>query len=187
MREVPYGNDGSFSRESIINRINSDLANDFGNLAQRSLSMIAKNCDGILPTPGALSAEDKALLDSAKKALPEMREAMAGQQIHRMLEAMWKVVGDANRYFDAQAPWALRKSDPPRMATVLYVTAEVVRILALYAQAITPMAAARLLDQLAVAPAKRRFGDIDTPLSGGIGLPKPEGVFPRHVEAAAKE
>src|SRR5690606_26599081 len=90
MREVPYGNDGSFSKESMVNRINSDLANDFGNLAQRVLSMIAKNLGGVLPVPGALTADDQALVATAKAALPDMREAMKTQQVHRMLEAIWK-------------------------------------------------------------------------------------------------
>jgi methionyl-tRNA synthetase len=183
MREVPFGNDGSFSKESMVNRINSDLANDFGNLAQRVLSMIAKNCDGRLPTPAGLDADDEVLLNSARNALTEMREAMATQQIHRMLEAVWRVVGEANRYVDAQAPWALRKTSPARMATVLFVLADVIRILAIYAQAVVPGSAARMLDQLAVPADKRSFADIAAPLVAGTALPKPEGVFPRYVEA----
>jgi methionyl-tRNA synthetase len=183
MREVPYGNDGSFSKESMVNRINSDLANDFGNLAQRVLSFIAKNLGGTLPVPGALTADDKALIDAAKAALPDMREAMKTQQIHRMLEAVWKVVGDANRYIDAQAPWALKKTDPARMGTVLYVAADVIRILAIYAQSITPGAAGKLLAQLGVPEGKRNFADIETPIVGGAILPAPSGVFPRYVEA----
>jgi len=183
MREVPYGNDGSFSKESMVNRINSDLANDFGNLAQRVLSMIAKNLGGVLPVPGALTADDQALVATAKAALPDMREAMKTQQVHRMLEAVWKVVAEANRYVDAQAPWVLRKTDPARMGTVLYVAANVVRILAIYALSITPDAATRLLVQLGVAEDRRKFSDIDTPLTGGASLPAPAGVFPRYVEA----
>ena len=183
MREVPYGNDGSFSKESMVNRINSDLANDFGNLAQRVLSMIAKNLGGVLPVPGALTADDQALVATAKAALPDMREAMKTQQVHRMLEAIWKVVAEANRYVDAQAPWVLRKTDPARMGTVLYVAADVIRILAIYALSITPDAAARLLAQLGVPEDRRKFADIETPLAGGTSLPAPAGVFPRYVEA----
>jgi methionyl-tRNA synthetase len=183
MREVPFGNDGSFSKESMVNRINSDLANDFGNLAQRVLSMIAKNCDGKLPKPAGLDADDEVLLNSARNALVEMREAMATQQIHRMLESVWRVVGEANRYVDAQAPWALRKNNPTRMATVLYVLADVIRILAIYAQAVVPGSAAKMLDQLAVPADKRSFADIATPIAAGTALPKPEGIFPRYVEA----
>ncbi|NMM45965.1 methionine--tRNA ligase [Rhodospirillaceae bacterium KN72] len=182
MREVPYGNDGSFSKESMVNRINSDLANDLGNLGQRVLSMIAKNCDGKVPTPGALTPDDDVLIGAAKGALDEMRTAMEIQAIHRMLEAVWKVVGDANRYVDAQAPWALRKTDPDRMATVLYVLADVIRMLGIYVQSTVPASASKLLDQLAVAQDVRSFADIEAALVPGTELPKPQPVFPRYVE-----
>lgn len=183
MREVPYGNDGSFSRESMINRINSDLSNDLGNLAQRVLSMIAKNCGAAAPQPGPLSAEDEALLTAARDVLPKMREAMEVQAIHKALEAVWRVVSDANRYVDAQAPWALRKSDPDRMGTVLYVLADVIRMLGIYVQPVVPGSAGRLLDQLAVAQDARRIADIETALVPGTPLPAPKPVFPRHADA----
>jgi methionyl-tRNA synthetase len=191
MREVPYGQDGSFSREAMIHRINGDLANDLGNLAQRVLSMIAKNCGGVVPEKGALTADDEAMLAAARSAAPEMREAMQNFAIHRALEAIWRVVADCNRYLDAQAPWALRKTDPERMATVLWVAAETIRHVAILAQPATPGAMERLLDQLAV-PAEARdivYLDDANALSPGTALPKPEGVFPRFVEpeAAAAE
>jgi methionyl-tRNA synthetase len=184
MREVPYGNDGSFSKESMVNRINSDLANDFGNLAQRILSFIAKNLGGTLPVPGALTDADKALIDAAKAALPDMREAMKTQQIHRMLEAVWKVVADANRYVDAQAPWALAKTDPARRDTVLWVLAETIRRVTLLVQPFMPDSAGRILDQLAVAAGDRTFAGFDKELVPGTALPAPQGVFPRFVEPA---
>ncbi|MCB1386281.1 MAG: methionine--tRNA ligase, partial [Nitratireductor sp.] len=150
LREVPFGNDGSYSHEAIVARINADLANDLGNLAQRSLSMIAKNCEGRVPEPGNFSDEDRALLDAAY-ALPEaMRGEMKAFRIHKALEAVWQVVGDANRYFAFQEPWALKKTDPARMATVLYVTAEVIRVVAIMVQAVMPESAGKLLDLLAV-------------------------------------
>lgn len=186
MREVPYGNDGSFSKESMVNRINSDLANDLGNLGQRVLSMIAKNCNGKVPTPGPFSPEDDALIAAAKGALSTMRDAMENQAIHKMLEAVWKVVGEANRYVDAQAPWALRKTDPARMETVLYVLADVIRILGIYVQSVVPGSAAKLLDQLVVPMDRRSFADIDAALTAGTDLPKPAPVFPRYVEAEAE-
>ena len=186
MREVPYGNDGSFSKESMVHRINSDLANDFGNLSQRVLSMIAKNCGGVVPTPGPLSEEDDALRGAAAAVLPAMRTAFAEQAIHKALEAAWKVVGDANRYVDQQAPWALKKTDPDRMQTVLYVLADVIRMLAIYAQPVVPQSASAMLDQLAVAEDARGFAALEASLTPGTPLPQPAPVFPRYLEEAAE-
>ncbi|MFP6744590.1 MAG: class I tRNA ligase family protein, partial [Alphaproteobacteria bacterium] len=185
-REVPFGNDGDFSQRAMINRINGDLANDFGNLAQRTLSMIAKNCDRQVPTPGDFSDDDKVLLAAAGDLLDIMREHMKVQEFHTALAAQWRVIAEANRYVDAQAPWTLRKTDPARMATVLYVLAEVIRRLAILAQPVTPGAAGHMLDQLAVAEDARGFANLgaDNALTPGTPLPKPQGVFPRHVEEA---
>ncbi|MEX0759984.1 MAG: methionine--tRNA ligase [Tistlia sp.] len=182
LREVPFGQDGYISHESMVARINGDLANDLGNLAQRSLSMIAKNCGGAVPEPGALSEADKALLDKAGGLLARLREEFGRQSFHRGLEAVWQVVGDANRYVDEQAPWTLRKTDPARMATVLWVLAETVRHVALLVQPVMPQAMAALLDQLGVEAGRRGFADLETRLLAGTPLPKPEGVFPRFVE-----
>ena len=188
LREVPFGNDFDFSHQSMVGRINGDLANDFGNLAQRVLSMIAKNCGGQVPTPGALTAGDQALLDAAGGLLDTMREHLLVQEFHAALAAQWRVIAEANRYVDAQAPWALRKSDPARMATVLYVLAETIRRLAILAQSVTPGAAARMLDQIAIAEDARDFAHLgpDHALVPGTALPKPEGVFPRYVDEEEK-
>ncbi len=185
LREVAFGNDGSYSHEAIVARTNADLANDLGNLAQRSLSMIAKNCDGVLPTPGVFTAEDEAILAAAAGMLAASREAMAKQQIHRWLEAVWAVVGEANRYFAAQAPWALRKTDLARMGTVLYVTAEVIRQAAILAGPAIPVGAPKLLDLLAVPEDARAFASLGDRLAPGTALPSPQGVFPRYVEPEA--
>ncbi|MEO9873804.1 MAG: methionine--tRNA ligase [Anderseniella sp.] len=184
MREVPFGQDGNYSHEAIVNRVNADLANDLGNLAQRSLSMIAKNCDGKMPSPGELISEDKEILAAADALLPQCREHHEVQALHKSLDAIWKVVADANRYFAGQEPWALKKTDPERMATVLYVTAEVIRQVAILAQPYMPASAARLLDLLVVQDDARSFAHLaDTArLPSGTDLPKPEGVFPRYVE-----
>ena len=125
LREVPFGQDGNYSHEAIVNRINADLANDLGNLAQRSLSMIAKNCDGRIPEPGAFTQADEAILWLADALPVKARAAMQDFALHTALSDIWAVVAEANRYFAAQEPWVLRKQDPARMATVLYVTAEV--------------------------------------------------------------
>ena len=182
LRELPFGSDGDFSHRAVVNRINADLANGLGNLAQRVLTLINKNCEGRVPAPGALAAEDKALLDAAKALLERLRSDFAEQAFHRALETLWQVVGDADRYIDEQAPWALAKNDRPRMATVLYVLAEVIRHLAILVQPVVPQAAATLLDQLAVPLGKRVFAALAEPLAPGTPLPKPMGVFPRYVE-----
>lgn len=179
MREVPYGNDGSISAESIQNRVNADLANDYGNLSQRVLSMIAKNLGGVVPEPGPFTAEDEALRAQAAGLLPVLRDEMNRLAIHKTLEAIWKVVAEANRYVDAQAPWALRKTDPARMATVLYVLADVIRQLAILTQPVMPDASARMLDQLAVAAGDRSFVGLDKALVPGTSLPAPAPIFPR--------
>lgn len=185
MREVPFGQDGSYSHEAIVNRTNADLANDLGNLAQRSLSMIAKNCDGKVPEPVAFAPEDQALLDQADAALVAAREAMAEQGIHTAVAAIWSVVGEANRYFTSQEPWSLKKTDPARMETVLYVTAEVIRRIAIQCQPIIPGSAAKLLELVAVAEDKRMFAHANAAnaLVPGLAFPAPVGVFPRYVEA----
>ena len=184
LREVPFGRDGNYSHEAIVNRINADLANDLGNLAQRSLSMIGKNCAGVLPECGPLDADDEAILKAADTVIESARTAMDTQAIHRALEAIWSVVADANRYFAAAEPWALKKSDPERMGTVLYVTAEVVRQIAVLTQAIMPDSSAKMLDQLAVPSGARDFTHLGEAgrLKPGTPLPKPEGISPRYVE-----
>jgi len=184
MREVPFGQDGSYSHEAIVNRINADLANDLGNLAQRSLSMIAKQCGGVLPKPGAFSANDTVILASADAMIGKAREAMATQQLHQVLGHIWSVVADANRYFAGEAPWAAAKTDPQRMGTILYVAAEVIRQVAILAQPFVPGSAKKLLDLLAVPDAERDFSRLGAAqrLAPGSQLPAPAPVFPRYVE-----
>jgi len=181
LREVPFGNDGDFSHRAMVNRMNAELANDLGNLAQRVLSMIAKNCEAKVPQPGTFTEADEALLGAAKALLPRLRTLLDQQVFHEALEAVWVVVRAANAYVDHQAPWALRKTDPARMATVLYVLAETIRHLAILMQPVVPDSAARMLDQLAAT--RRDFAALAEPLAAGTPLPKPEGVFPRFVEA----
>lgn len=187
MREVPFGQDGNYNHEAIVARINADLANDLGNLAQRSLSMIAKQLGGVLPEPGEFSDNDKAILAMADGMIAASREAMATQQIHHWLNAVWAVVAEANRYFAGEAPWALAKTDPVRQKTVLYVTAEVVRQIAILAQPAMPTASSLLLDSLGIHADERNFAMLGgtkriTPSSA---LPAPTPAFPRYIEPAA--
>jgi methionyl-tRNA synthetase len=187
LREVPFGQDGNYNHEAIVARINADLANDLGNLAQRSLSMISKQLEGVLPEPGEFSANDKAILAEADGMLGLARTAMATQQIHQALNAVWAVVAEANRYFAGEAPWALAKSDPQRQRTVLYVTAEVVRQVAILAQPVMPDSSAKMLDSLGIPEAieSRNFAALGTRIKAGTKLPAPTGIFPRYIEPTA--
>ena len=188
LREVVFGQDGIYSPEAIANRINADLANDLGNLAQRSLAMIDKNCDRQIPAPGPLTDADKTLLAAADALYVQVRETMDRQAIKHYLDAVWAVVADANRYFAGEAPWAKRRSDPKRMETILYVTAEVVRQIAILAQPVTPTGAGKLLDLLGQGPDRRSFSSLGEAgrLEPGTAIPPPTGVFPRYLEPGAE-
>jgi len=181
MRDVQFGQDGSFSHQAIINRVNADLANDLGNLAQRSLSMIGKNCDGVLPDAAGLTDTDEEILASADALKENIITAMDGHEIHTYLKAVFELVSNANRYFAEQEPWALKKTDPTRMGVVLYVAAEIVRQAAIALQPVVPEGAGRLLDLLAVSPSDRNLDTMgaDNRLISGVSLPAPAGVFPR--------
>ena len=187
LREVPFGQDGDFSHRAMVGRINGDLANDFGNLAQRILSMIGRYCGGRVPIPSGFGNDDKELLDASSGLLERMRAQIDRQMLHAALIDMWEVIAVANGYVAKQAAWTLRKTDPARMQTVLFVCAEAVRRLAVLAQPFMPDSAALMLDQLCVAPERRSFATIgaDHALLPGTQLPTPVGVFPRFVERDA--
>jgi methionyl-tRNA synthetase len=184
---VPFGQDGSYNHEAIVARINADLANGLGNLAQRSLSMIAKQLGGVLPEPGPLSENDKTMLAEADAMIGAARNAMATQQIHQWLNAVWSVIAEGDRYFAGEAPWALAKTDPARQKTVLYVTAEVVRQIAILTQPVMPSASAKLLDSLGIPEGERSFAALGGAmrLTAGTVLPAPQAVFPRYIEPTA--
>ena len=177
LREVPFGNDGDYSDAALVRRLNVELANDLGNLAQRTLSQVAKNLGGVLPARGDATAEDAALPDL-------LRGHLARVAFGDALEEAWRMIRAANAYIDHQAPWALRKTDPARMATVLGVLAEVIRAVATVLQPFMPGSMARMLDQLGVPGDARSLAALDSPLPAGTALPAPQGVFPRYVEAA---
>jgi methionyl-tRNA synthetase len=184
LREVPFGQDGNYTEEAIITRINTDLANELGNLAQRSLSMVARNLGGVVPEPGELTSAESELLTTADGLLERVRASFDGQAMHLALEAIWLMLGEANRYFSAQQPWVLRKSeseaDQARFRTVLYTTCEAVRIAALLVQPVMPESAGKLLDLLGQAENQRTFTAIGVRLAPGTVLPAPMGVFPRY-------
>jgi methionyl-tRNA synthetase len=184
MREVPFGKDGDFSQRAMIHRMNGDLANDLGNLSQRVLSMIFKNCEGVMPAlPAAPSEEDRGLLDAADALLDQVRQHMDTQAFHEALRAIWQVISDANRYVDSTAPWGLKKTDPQRMGEVLAVLAETIRQVAILVQPVMPESAAKILDQIGVGAEARGFDQLAgaVRLTAGLSIAKPEPVFPRYI------
>jgi methionyl-tRNA synthetase len=185
LREVPFGQDGNYSHEAIVNRINADLANDLGNLAQRSLSMIAKNLNGVMPAFAHPEASDRELLEQAYGLVDKARAAMNDLALHTLLAETWKVVADANRYFASEEPWIKRKTDQARFEAILAVTAEVLRVIAIIAQPTIPESAGRLLDLLGVPADLRMFSHTNAGyrVDAGTILPSPQPIFPRYVEA----
>jgi methionyl-tRNA synthetase len=189
LREVPFGQDGNYSHDAIVARINADLANDLGNLAQRSLTMVARAFGGNLPASGEYSANDQAILAQADGMVGKARDAMKTQALHQVLNTVWAVVAEANRYFAGEAPWALAKTDPKRQGTVLYVTAEVIRQVAILVQPFMPVSAGKMLDLLGVPEDARDFTRLGPGqrIAPGTQLPAPAPVFPRYVEPTSEK
>ena len=189
MREVPFGNDGDFSRQAFVKRCNADLANGLGNLAQRTLSMIAKNCYGKVPElisrPKPIDYGQIAHFDTAGNSpnsrLDELREQIERLEPDYYLRRLWTDISEIDRYLAQQKPWVLKKSDPDRMGTVLFTAAEAIRNIAILAQPVMPESANRILDQLSVPSDQRLFAHLGPKfeLQPGTALPPPEGVFPR--------
>lgn len=192
LREFSFGQDGSYSQEAIVSRSNSELANSFGNLAQRTLSQIFKNCEGRLPVISAHTAEDEALLALVGNVVrQDMPAAYADLAFAQALEAWMGAVFACNAYIDAQAPWALRKTDPARMETVLAVLYQAIAQLAVAVQPVMPGKTARLLDMMGIATDLRTPAAVGSPwysplAESGFRLAKPEGLFPR-LELAEAE
>ncbi len=184
LREVMWGQDGNYNPEAIANRINADLANNLGNLAQRSLSMIYKNCDGKIPVPGVFSEADEKLIAAVDGLYDSARTHMDVQAITKYLDDVWAAISYANQYFAAEEPWAKKKTDPARMETILYVTAECVRQFAILASPVMPESCGKLLDLLAVPAAARSFAFLGAKgrLNGTTPIPEPQGVFPRYID-----
>ena len=184
LREVPFGNDGDFNDAALLRRLNGELANDLGNLAQRTLTQIARNLDGKRPARATPTDDDAALLQAAEALPSVMRPLMDRQAFGDAIEEAWKVIRAANAYIDRQAPWALRKTDPARMAAVLRVLVDVLRPIATVLQPVMPGSMGRLLDQLGVPEAARDLASLEQRLPDGTALPAPSGIFPRYVETA---
>jgi len=184
LREVPFGQDGDFSRAALVNRNNGELANALGNLANRTLSLIGRNCDGKLPAAAARGPADAAL-GASLDALPATVAAhLDRQEFHLALEAVMAAAREANGYITVEQPWALKKTDPARGEAVLRHLHDALRVFATLLQPFMPTTMARLLDQLGVPEEARGLDALATPLPAGIALPPPEPLF-RKVEAAA--
>ena len=177
--DIPFGNDGDFTDDAFIARINSNLANDFGNLAQRVLSMINKNCEGLVPEPGPLMPDDLAVLEASDAALAQMREHVNTQSLHRMCEVAISLARLGNKYIDTQAPWTLRKTDPPRMMTVLYVLVELVRRIAILLEPVMPDSCCKLLDMINLSGEMRTFASLQSRIAPGTKINAPIPVFPK--------
>ena len=184
MREVPFGNDGDFSKSGMVNRINSDLANDLGNLCQRVLSFVYKNCNATVPKNMGFTPDDSKLITHAYEILPKLREDYNSQLFNVALERVWGLVAASNKYIDEQAPWKLRKTDPDRMHTVLYTLLEMIRCIGILLQPIMPGSSEKILNQLAVDTSKRSFAALNSNdgLETGTSLQKPNPIFPRFEE-----
>lgn len=179
--EIIFGNDGDFSHESFRNKINSELANDLGNLAQRVLTLIHKHCDGCVPTPNTFTAEDEILLQSARGTLQDIRSHLDQLNVKAICEATVLLAKQGNRYIDQTAPWELCKKPEtrPRLQTVLYVLIEVLRLSAVYLEPVIPTAGSRMLDMLGIPEDMRTFSSVTTALTPGLQTQKPMPLFPK--------
>lgn len=181
LRDLSFGQDGDFSKTSFINRLNTDLANAYGNLCQRVLSFIYKNAEAKIPVPNEFTSEDQALLNMPKDLLATLRGYVDNFQTHRYCETVWQIIHDANRYVDAQKPWDLKKTDTNRMATVLYVLSDVIRQTAILTQPILPQASAKILDMLKIDSAERDLVNLNDQLKSEIIIDEPKALFVKYI------
>jgi len=183
LRETTFGSDGDYSRASLIRRMNVELANDLGNLGQRTLSFIAKNAGGVMPKRGEATEADLALAAQRDALMASVGAAVDRQAFNEALETIWVVVRAGNAYIDQQAPWSLRKTDLVRMEAVLANLLDLLRVVSTLLQPFMPDSMSKMLDQLGVPAEARDFAALATPIPEGTALPAPAGVFPRFVEA----
>lgn len=181
MREVIFGSDGNYTEELMINRVNSELSNNIGNLVQRTLSMIFKNCNEQIPEVISKDAYKEPPLQLAVELLEKIRKEMERPNFSAALDMIIRLSSECNLYIDQQAPWTLKKTDPDRMRFVLYTLAESVRYLAILLQAFVPISASKILDQLGVDEKERNFSNlsIEHSIKQGKKISHPEVIFPR--------
>ena len=185
MREVPFGVDGDFSHTSIVHRINSDLANDLGNLFSRTLSMVIKYFDGLIPTPSSLEIADQGLREVSEKVFPQLSKQMEDLAFNRALASIWEIINSTNKYVDETAPWSLAREEKsrPRLTTVLYQGLEALRIIALLLAAFMPSTAEKMWSQLGIEENLWEQNLKESGKWGGLKpgrkVAKPTPLFPR--------
>ncbi len=190
IREVPFGRDGDFSNRSMISRINSDLANDLGNLCQRTLSFVYKNLDkDSFSFPKNLKTIDKEILEKTDCLLEKVRKKIDNQELHNALNVIWNLIAEANRYIDKEAPWLLKKTDPERMQDVLIILMEVIRNIGILTQAFIPDSSNLILNQLNINNNERNFKFIDgmNRISISKKIEKPIPIFPKYIENLSQD
>ena len=180
MREIPFGNDGDFSVLQLVNRVNSDLSNSLGNLFQRVVSMVVKNCNGKIPKkPLVFLSQDKFLINSIKDKLDDYRDLIDNQKLDQYLKNVWVIIGNANKYVDEQAPWLLKKNDFNRMEVVLYTLLETLKQIGIILQPFLPLSSNYILNHLSVPADLRNLNSINTFIDGDIEIIIPSALFPR--------